>query len=102
MRNALYASTSGIPDEGEGEAGLLARDTRSAITGGTLHAAAAFIQHMAAELRLRIGASAKILLTGGDAERVNGLLKDAIEVRPRLVLEGLFGAIGEMEFAPSG
>src|SRR5690606_18274094 len=52
MRRALYGSTAGISDEGdEGDVGLLARDTRSAVCGGSLYAAIAFMQHVAAELR---------------------------------------------------
>lgn len=89
MRRALYGSTAHIPDEGDGDVGLLARDTRSAVSGGSLYAAVAFMQHVAAELRTHLGAQTRILLTGGDAERLRPLLSADIEWRPRLVLDGM-------------
>ncbi|HEX7030626.1 MAG TPA: type III pantothenate kinase, partial [Gammaproteobacteria bacterium] len=65
MRRALYGSTAGIPDEGDaGDVGLLARDTRSAVSGGSLYAAVAFMQHVAAELRANLGAGTRVLVTG--------------------------------------
>lgn len=96
MRRALYGSTAGIPDEGDiGDVGLLARDTRSAVSGGSLYAAIAFMQHVAAELRTHLGADARVLLTGGDAERLRPLLGPEFEWRPRLVMEGMRDMVEE-------
>lgn len=96
MRRALYGSTANIPDEGEGiNVGLLARDTRSAVSGGTLYAAVAFMQHVAAELRDHLGALTPVLLTGGDAERLRPLLSPEFEWRPRLVLDGMRAMVEE-------
>lgn len=99
MRRALYGSTANIPDEGpaegEGDVGLLARDTRSAVSGGTLYAAVAFMQHVAAELRGHFGAGTRVLLTGGDAERLRPLLSPDFEWRPRLVLDGMRAMVEE-------
>lgn len=95
MRRALYGSTAGIPDEGDGDVGLLARDTRSAVTGGTLYAAVAFMQHVAAELRTNLGDDARCFLTGGDAERLQPLLSGDFDWQPRLVLEGMVAMMKE-------
>lgn len=95
MRRALYGSAANIPDEGEGDVGLLARDTRSAVSGGTLYAAVAFMQHVAAELRGHLGGQTKVLLTGGDAERLRPLLSPDFEWRPRLVLDGMRATVEE-------
>ena len=97
MRRALYGSTANIPDEGDGDVGLLARDTRSAVSGGSLYAAVAFMQHVAAELRTYLGARTRILLAGGDAERLRPLLSPDFEWRPRLVLDGMRAVVEEKE-----
>lgn len=89
MRRALHGNTANVPDEGEGDVGLLARDTRSAVTGGTLYAAVAFMQHVAAELRAHLGPGTRCFITGGDAERLRPLLAGDFEWRPRLVLDGM-------------
>lgn len=101
MRRALYGSTAGIPDEGDGDVGLLARDTRSAVSGGSLYAAVAFMQHVTAELRTCLGDGVRVLLTGGDAERLRALLTVDFELRPRLVMEGMLAMAEETECAPS-
>lgn len=95
MRRALYGSTANIPDEGDGDVGLLARDTRSAVSGGSVYAAVAFMQHVAAELRTHIGEKTRVLLTGGDAERLRPLLSPDFEWRPRLVLDGMRAVVEE-------
>ena len=97
MRRALYGSTANIPDEGDGDVGLLARDTRSAVSGGSLYAAVSFMHHVSAELRTYLGGNTKLLLTGGDAERLRPLLSPDFEWRPRLVLEGMRAMAEEKE-----
>lgn len=97
MRRALYGSTANIPDEGDGDVGLLARDTRSAVSGGSLYAAVAFMQHVAAELRTHLGPRTRVLLAGGDAERLRPLLSPDFEWRPRLVLDGMRAVVEENE-----
>ena len=96
MRRALYGSTANIPDEGDGDVGLLARDTRSAVSGGTLYAAVSFMQHISAELRTHLGNNARLMLAGGDAERLRPLLSPDFEWRPRLVLDGMCAVAEEM------
>ncbi len=101
MRRSLYASTAGIPDEGDGDVGLLARDTRSAVSGGSLYAAVAFMLHVTAELRSHLGDGTHVLMTGGDAERVRPLLNVDFEWRPRLVMDGMRAMAEESECASS-
>lgn len=89
MRDALYAKASGIPDEGEAGDGLLGRDTRSAVSLGALHCAVGLVEHAVANGVGVMGADARVLLTGGDASRLDGLLSVPHESTPDLVLEGL-------------
>lgn len=89
MRRALYGATAGIPDEGEGVVAPLAADTRSAVTAGTLYAAAAFIDRGRGEIERHIGRRLPCLLTGGGADVLAPLLDEGCEPAPDLVLEGL-------------
>jgi type III pantothenate kinase len=88
MRQALYQMTAGIPDEGEGELVLLARDTRSAVTTGAMYAVSGGIDRMNAELDMRLGGMRR-LLTGGDAAQLSPLLHHTYRIVPDLVLKGL-------------
>lgn len=88
MRHSLYTNTDRIPDEGESATELLGSDTRAAVSGGTLHAAAGFIDRVAGKL-LATDPDMRCLLTGGDAERLNAVLETSTEYRPRLVLDGM-------------
>ena len=88
MRHALYTRTDRIPDEGEIDTNLLGGDTRAAVSGGTLHAAAGYIDRVVGKL-LVVDAGMRCLLTGGDAERLRPLLDVATEYHPRLVLDGM-------------
>ncbi|HET7568972.1 MAG TPA: type III pantothenate kinase [Gammaproteobacteria bacterium] len=89
MRRALYGTTAGIADEGEGAVAPLAADTRSAVTAGTLYMAAAFIDRARAETEATLARDVPCLLTGGDAPILAPLLRGRYEMAPDLVLEGL-------------
>ncbi|HET7370615.1 MAG TPA: type III pantothenate kinase [Gammaproteobacteria bacterium] len=89
MRRALYGATAGIPDEGEGAVTPLATDTRSAVTAGSLYAAAAFVERAHAEMERECGRALTCLMTGGDATVLQPLLQMQYERVPDLVLEGL-------------
>ncbi|HET7307064.1 MAG TPA: type III pantothenate kinase [Gammaproteobacteria bacterium] len=89
MRRALYGTTAGIADEGEGVMAPLAADTRSAVTAGTLYMAAAFIDRARTEIEAMRARDLPCLLTGGDATVVAPLLSGRYEMAPDLVLEGL-------------
>lgn len=96
MRRALYTQTDRIPDEGEVDVELLGRDTRSAVSGGVLQACAGFIDRVAGQLLETSGPQARCLLTGGDAARLQPLLQTGVDIRPRLILEGMLRAADDM------
>lgn len=89
MRRALAGATAGLPDQGEGELLLLARDTRSGITSGGWQAAAGFVERMYAQLGAKLGKDTRFILTGGDAEHLAKLVSAPFEHCPDLVLQGL-------------
>lgn len=97
MRRALYGATAGIPDEGQGRPTPPAVDTRSAVTAGTLYAAAAFVDRAHSELEREYGEPLPCLITGGEMDALRPLLQMRTEPAPHLVLEGL--AIAALEAA---
>lgn len=89
MRRALAGATASLRDDGEGEFGLLCRETRSAIGSGGWHTAAGFLERMHQLVGKELGPKTKFLLTGGDAERLAELVPGAFTLVPALVLQGL-------------
>ncbi|HET6655307.1 MAG TPA: type III pantothenate kinase [Gammaproteobacteria bacterium] len=89
MRRALYGAAAGISDEGEGLVTPLASDTRSAVTAGTVYAAAAFVDRVHSELEREWGRMLRCLITGGEAATLQPLLRMKCKPAPDLVLEGL-------------
>ena len=68
---------------------LLARDTLSAISGGTLYTLVAAIDRITTDLRAEMEGSLICIITGGDAKDLLPLLSGEYIFRPNLVLEGL-------------
>ena len=68
---------------------LLARDTQSAISGGTLYTLVAAIDRITTDLRAEMEGSLICIITGGDAKDLLPLLSGEYIFRPNLVLEGL-------------
>ena len=68
---------------------LLARDTWSAISGGTLYTLVAAIDRITTDLRNEMKANLICIITGGDAKDLLPLLSGEYIFRPNLVLEGL-------------
>ncbi|MGE5624949.1 MAG: type III pantothenate kinase [Bacillota bacterium] len=89
MRRALAGATAGLPDQGEGEFALFAKDTKSGITSGGWQAAAGLVERMHALLTKELGKETRFILTGGDAERLMKLVSMQVEHCPDLVLRGL-------------
>lgn len=89
MRRALSQQTAGVPDEPDGQVSLLARDTRDAVTGGTLYAVVATLDRVVGDIAEVLGPEPTPVITGGDAERVLPLLRRHYVHAPDLVLEGL-------------
>ncbi len=88
-RRALEQGTAGIRAEGERPAGLLARDTGSAVNGGTLFMLVAALDRLVGEIRAEAGDALEVLVTGGDAEALAPLLGTPARVMPDLVLRGV-------------
>jgi len=89
MRRALAGATAGLPDQGEGEFALFAKDTKSGITSGGWQAAAGFVERMHTQFTRELGKETRFILTGGDAERLLKLVSVQFTLCPDLVLQGL-------------
>ena len=92
MIDSLLWGTHGIRRRargGRGSRGLFARSTRSAIAEGARHAAAAVADRAAFEARLVSGRTPLMLLTGGAAPGIAGLVRTRHRYVPDLVLQGL-------------
>lgn len=70
----------------------LATSTADAIRAGTLRGLAGAVDRIVADISRELGKSAPVVVTGGDAERLVGLCRTHLEVRPNLTLSGLAAA----------
>ncbi|HVA55227.1 MAG TPA: type III pantothenate kinase [Gammaproteobacteria bacterium] len=89
MQRALASVAPAIPKEPGDTVTLYARDTLTAITSGSLYAAAGLLERATTEIQAQQGALTKFLLTGGDAERMQSIIRVQFTLAPHLVLEGL-------------
>lgn len=97
MRASLSVSTADLLDcntavsdeEQTASNDLLAGDTASAILGGTLYMAAAFINRVIQDLNQQLDLNFKVLITGGDADQITPLLDYEYDYIPDLVLHGM-------------
>ncbi len=89
MQQALADAVPVIPREPGDGPSLYARDTRTAVISGVLYAAAGFIGRATQEILAQQGEQTRMLLTGGDAERLQPMLEERFTLTPHLVLEGL-------------
>lgn len=90
MRDSLTQKLQTVVNEKiKDSISLLARDTRSAISGGTLYTLVAAIDRITTDLRAEMKASLICIITGGDAKDLLPLLSSEYIFRPNLVLEGL-------------
>jgi len=89
MRYALSACTDGIPPEVSEAAGVFATSTPAGMGAGTLYAAAAGVDRIAAEMRSSLPANSLAILTGGDAARLHPFFRTEFVRDPDLVLYGL-------------
>ncbi|WP_338115044.1 type III pantothenate kinase [Thiocapsa imhoffii] len=89
MRQSLLAGTQIPRIAGEPAELTWAQDTGSAVAAGSLLAISALASRLYDRLREEVGAEPKLLLTGGDAERVQPAIERPCEVREDLVLRGL-------------
>lgn len=92
MIESLLKGTNGIQRRAGGKSSgqtLFARDTRAAIEQGARYAIAAVIDRAVAEAKAVLGSAPVLLLTGGAAPQVRGLLRARHRLVPDLVLRGL-------------
>jgi type III pantothenate kinase len=91
MQASLLSGTAGIRDAGDVARlpEIFAADTGPAVSSGATHALAALVERAAGELAKRAGAEPKVVMTGGDAERIVPLVSVSSSVEPDLVLRGL-------------
>lgn len=102
MVASLLASTGGIRRRARGSGGprrrvprdLFARATAGALEAGALHAVAAVVDRAAIQAQARLGCAGhrgvpRVLLTGGAAPSIRGLLRIENRLVPDLVLRGL-------------
>jgi type III pantothenate kinase len=89
MRRSLVSGTRELPLADGDFHGSLARETISAIASGTRQALAGLIERCFRQTAVGLGVEPRLLLTGGDALAIAPLLTLPVELRPRLVLEGL-------------
>lgn len=88
MRDGLLRAAPGLAVHRSGlGTGDLATDSGAAIVNGCLQSALGLIERCR---RMPAGrASCRVLLAGGDAERLHPWLRPPVRLRPHLVLEGL-------------
>ncbi len=90
MRSSLLENTARIRDDASGAAEvLLARDTQSAVSGGSLQATAGFVERLQREVQKIIGVPMTTILCGGSAPDLLPLLPGDVRYQPDLVLKGL-------------
>jgi type III pantothenate kinase len=89
MRETLKSRTA-IPwvEKGDGEE-LLATDTGSAVAAGGLNAVAALVEKILRQSAERLGERPALLLTGGDATKLQSVLGEPARSEPDLVMKGL-------------
>ncbi|MGH8133239.1 MAG: type III pantothenate kinase [Steroidobacteraceae bacterium] len=93
MIDALLANTHGIRRRARGGAlggrGLFGRSTQDAIVQGSRYTAAALIDRAVEEAAVLLGRRPLVVLTGGEAPAVRGLVRSHCVTVPGLVLRGL-------------
>lgn len=96
MRQSLATNTADLFDvrrsdmrPDNNEMLLLGTDTTSAILGGTLYMAAAFINQVIYDLNNQVGTQFKVIMTGGESEQLCRLLDFEYDYIPDLVLQGM-------------
>jgi len=93
MREALYRDTRQIP-AATGEVVLFGNTTQNCVWGGVVHAVAAAIDGITAQMEATQGQAVCRLLTGGGAETVLPYLKNNYQQEPDLLFHGLLTIAG--------
>jgi len=86
----LSEGTAQLPDFTPGALGPpIGRSTRSAITSGVSRGLAGAVDRLIADVATELDGPAKVVLTGGDADRFAALCQTTATLRPHLALTGL-------------
>jgi type III pantothenate kinase len=94
MHDALASNTAQLTPE-HGEFRDFPQQTKDAITSGAIHAICGAIERMRALMLANAGAEPAIVATGGAAQLVARHLGRPVQVRDKLILEGLVRIAGE-------
>ncbi|HFD80047.1 MAG TPA: type III pantothenate kinase [Gammaproteobacteria bacterium] len=90
MRSSLSSAAPGVEADEDGQqVSLLARSTGAAVSGGILYMTVSLIDRVFMDLQADLGRQTRLLLSGGDAGRVQPLLAAEPRLEPDLVLRGL-------------
>jgi type III pantothenate kinase len=91
MSAALVGNAAGIElKELESQSvSLLGSSTESAVAGGILYTVVALVDRVCQDLRAELGKATRVIVTGGDADRILPLLSQRARHDPDLVLKGL-------------
>ncbi len=89
MRTALLAQTQIAQIDTSESADLFGTDTASAVAGASLHAAAALVERVLADVFRRVGEEPRLVLTGSGASRLSQALNVSYDFEPDLVVQGL-------------
>jgi len=89
MRAALVGNTARLGDLDGAAVVEIADNTADAVASGTWLAAAALVERFVAQAARRLGASPALILSGGGAGRLGGLLAVPHRIDAELVLRGL-------------
>ncbi len=89
LRQALASGTAAVQAAGGNDTSCLARSTADAVAAGTAYGLAGAIERVCREFEAALGVSMKLLLTGGDADRIAARLTRPAHRVPDLILQGL-------------
>lgn len=89
MQQSLTEGAALPPPKSEDKGACVGQDTNGAINGGLLMAASGFIERTLIEWQTRLRAEPELILTGGDAERLEKILCYPVRVEPALVFQGM-------------
>lgn len=89
MQQSLYQNTMIETDKRNVDIKTLANTTEQAIQSGCTLAIVGLIEHILNEIQKTTAKEIYCILSGGDAERIKGLLPDNFILEPHIVLKGL-------------
>ncbi len=89
LRASLAVGTDAVRPPPGSEASCLGRSTADAVAGGTLFGLVGAIERVVHEQQAYLGAEARVLITGGDAQLLAARITRPLWHVPDLVLQGL-------------